>query len=95
MIVAHSTYTRSLADEDKGLITRHLAFVKQGFDDGTFVAAGPRPSSIGGVVVTRGLSEDELRTLMRQDPFVRAGLVDEYEMLPFHVSMASFDDLDE
>lgn len=95
MIVAHSTYTRLLGVQDKSLVAKHLAFIKQGFDDGTFVAAGPRPSSIGGVVVARGLSEEQLRTLMHRDPFVRAGLVDEYQMLSFHVSMASLDDLNE
>lgn len=93
MIVAHSTYSRRLADEDKSLITEHLAFIKQGFDDGTFVAAGPRQSSIGGVIVARGVSEDDLRALMQQDPFVRAGLVGEYEMMTFAVSMASVDGL--
>lgn len=95
MIVAHSTYTRPLSDQDKSLVAEHLAFIKQGFDDGTFVAAGPRPSSVGGVVIARGLSEEQLRTLMHRDPFVRAGLVHDYQMLSFHASMASLDDLKE
>lgn len=95
MIVSYSTYSRPLADEDKGLVAEHLAFIKQGFDDGTFVAAGARQSSIGGVVLARGVSEDDLRTLMQQDPFVRVGLVDEYVMLPFDVSMTSIKALEE
>ncbi|KZF13211.1 hypothetical protein A2J03_15085 [Rhodococcus sp. EPR-157] len=95
MIVAYSTYSRPLADEDKSLVAEHLAFIKQGFDDGTFVAAGARQSSVGGVVLARGVSEDDLRALMQQDPFVRAGLVDEYKMMTFAVSMASIDELAE
>lgn len=91
MIVITSTYTRSLEDQD--LVKEHLEFVQRYVDDGVFVAAGPRLGATGGVVVTRGLSEDELRSLMRRDPFVRAGLVADYEYLPFRATMSSLSDL--
>ena len=91
MIIISSIYRRPLKDRE--LVQEHLEFVQRSLDDGTFVAAGPRPGAIGGVVVTRGLSEEELRTLMRQDPFVRAGVVDDYEYLPFRASKASINDL--
>lgn len=91
MFVISSTYTRPL--DDRKVVEEHLAFIKQSFDEGLFIAAGGRPAGVGGVIVARGDSEEELRSLMRQDPFVREGYVAEYEFLPFRASMAAYDEL--
>lgn len=91
MFVITSTYARPL--DDKTLVAEHLDFVKQGFSSGHFVAAGGKPGGTGGVVIARGASEEELRALMQTDPFVREGVVTEYDFTPFRASMAAYDDL--
>jgi uncharacterized protein YciI len=91
MFVISSTYARPL--DDKALVTEHLEFIKQCFASGLFVAAGGRPGSVGGVIIARGTSEDELRGVMQKDPFVREGVVTDYHFMAFRSSMAAYDDL--
>lgn len=91
MFVVSSTYTRP--PTDAALLGEHRAFLGRCYDEGLFVASGPRPEFVGGAVIARGNDEDELRAIMERDPFVREGVVAEYELLQFHSSRSIHDDL--
>lgn len=91
MFIISSTYSRP--PTDPALVTEHLAFLDRWYGDGLFVASGPRPERVGGLIIARGDDEGELRAVMEQDPFVREGVVAEYDFLQFHSSRSIHDDL--
>jgi uncharacterized protein YciI len=91
VFVISSAYARPL--DDKELIAEHIAFVEARYQDGTFIASGPRPSFVGGVIVAHGDDETALRAVMAQDPFIREGVVSDYDYLEFRASKASHPDL--
>lgn len=64
----------------------HIAFVKEGFADGVFIASGPKTSGLGGVIiaVTRDLSYLDRR--LTKDPYRDLGLA-EYALTPFEAAM--------
>ncbi len=92
MFIISSTYTRPPLD-NRDLLAEHKVFVEAGYTDGHFVASGPRASFSGGVIIARGTSEVELRSLMSKDPFIREGVVNDYDYLAFRSTMASHTDL--
>lgn len=91
MFVISSNYTRPL--DDKQLVAEHIAFVESCYQDGTFIASGPKPSFTGGVIVARGDDEGTVRAVMALDPFLREGIVTDYEYVQFRASKASYPDL--
>jgi uncharacterized protein YciI len=62
-------------EEVQKVLEPHMAFVKQGYAEGRFLASGPKTPRTGGVVIAMGASLQEVEALMAQDPFVEAGVV--------------------
>ncbi|WP_433028243.1 YciI family protein [Actinomycetospora sp. CA-053990] len=86
MFVVVSAYNRAFG-RGEPVRSEHLEFVKSCHDDGLFVASGPRRPAVGGLIIARGDDEQELRTLMLKDPFVRDGIAS-YEFFGFRPSRA-------
>jgi len=91
MFVIASTYTRPISREE-AVVAEHLAFVDRCYGNGQFVASGPREPFTGGLIIAHGDSEDRVRALMQDDPFVREGVAD-YEFMHFRPSKAIHPDL--
>ncbi|MDA7423443.1 YciI family protein [Thalassococcus lentus] len=62
-------------DRIEPLIDDHMVFIKQGFDDGTFLVAGPKVPRNGGMILASAPSREALEQRMAQDPFCTAGAV--------------------
>ncbi|CDZ87091.1 YciI family protein [Rhodococcus ruber] len=91
MFVIASTYTRPFS-RDEAVVAEHLAFVDRCYEDGYFVASGPRQPFTGGLIIAHGDSEDQVRALMQEDPFVRDGVA-HYEFMHSRPSKAIHPDL--
>lgn len=51
-------------------MAQHNAWLKSGFDDGVFLAAGSLKPSAGGMILAHDLSREALDERVAQDPFV-------------------------
>ncbi|MGF0131373.1 YciI family protein [Dietzia cinnamea] len=91
MFIITSRYLKSFEMDDPTL-REHLEFVNKHYDDGTFVAFGSRKPRVGGLIIARGTDGDEMRALMKDDPFVREGIA-EYEFQECQLSKATHPDL--
>ena len=91
MFIISSTYTR-IVDLSEAVVTEHLAFVDHCYNQGPFVASGPRQPFTGGLIIAHGDSEEEIRALMQNDPFARDGVAT-YEFTRFRPSRAIYPDL--
>ncbi|WP_028534307.1 YciI family protein [Paludibacterium yongneupense] len=81
MFVVLLTYTRSLDQVDEQL-SAHRAFLERQYQAGVFIASGPQIPRAGGVILARGLSREDLQTLLAQDPFALHGLAS-YSIVEF------------
>jgi uncharacterized protein YciI len=53
----------------------HLAWLKQGLDDGVFLLAGSLQDRGGGALLAHGITREALQARVQQDPFVVADVV--------------------
>lgn len=53
----------------------HKAWLKQAFEDGTFLLAGTLEPEAGGGILAHGMSLAELQARISEDPFVAEGVV--------------------
>jgi uncharacterized protein YciI len=53
----------------------HRRWLQQGFDENVFLLTGGIPQRGGGAIIAAGLSPDELRVRLDEDPFVVHGVV--------------------
>jgi uncharacterized protein YciI len=65
----------------------HMAWLKQGFDDGVFLLAGRLPPDMGGGILVNGTSRAELENRVNADPFVAENVV-QAEIIEMAPSMA-------
>lgn len=81
MFVLISRFMRPLEE-----INRHLAphseWVQHHYASGRFLVSGRREPPVGGVIVARAASEDEIQALLATDPLQQLGLV-VYEAFAF------------
>lgn len=68
-------------------VSRHAVWVRQHFSDGTFLLAGPKKSSLGGVILAKSMLRSELQRLLAEDPYVKAEVVD-YQIVDFDCKLA-------
>lgn len=54
----------------------HMAWIKRGFDDGVFLLAGSLGANAGGTILAHNVSAAEIEMRVRDDPFVREGVVE-------------------
>ncbi|MFL9871939.1 YciI family protein [Paraburkholderia megapolitana] len=66
----------------------HAEWVTKYISDGTFIAAGPRESKTGGVIVAKGIEQSALNAIVAEDSFVEHKLV-KIEIISFDPVFAS------
>jgi len=63
----------------------HSAWVQRNYESGRFLVSGRREPTIGGIIVARASSEQELREVLTTDPYQQRGLA-EYEIFAFEAT---------
>ena len=81
MFVLISRFQKPL-DEINHFLVPHSAWVQQHYESGRFLVSGRREPPIGGIIVARASSEQELREILTADPIQQMGLV-EYDIFAF------------
>lgn len=74
-------YTKPL-DQIEAVLAPHRAYLRTHCDAGRFVVTGPQVPRTGGLILARGESKEELRKLLADDPFHKAGVA-EYDIIEF------------
>lgn len=87
MFVVSLTYIGPLDSIDAHL-DDHVAFLKEQYAKGRFIASGRKVPRTGGVILARSMPRDELNRILEQDPFKKAGIA-EYEVTEFVASMVA------
>ncbi|ARN81815.1 YciI family protein [Methylocystis bryophila] len=69
--------TLRFADKSKApeFMDGHNAWIKRGFDDGVFLAAGSLQPNAGGAILAHKASPEEIEARVQDDPFVAEGVV--------------------
>lgn len=95
MFIVLITYERSLEEIDKHL-EAHRTYLKEQYDKGNFIASGRRVPRVGGVILSKMISKDELNQVLKKDPYYIAQVAD-YEIIEFIPNMTAtgFDNLKE
>ena len=62
-------------DQAGTFLDGHKAWLKQGFDDGVFLAAGSLQPGLGGGILAHGTTLSDLQSRVDADPFVAEGVV--------------------
>ena len=73
MFILTLTYLKPVEEAD-ALMPGHLEWLRQGYEDGLFVASGRRVPRTGGVILARSGDEQALRDTIARDPFVIHGI---------------------
>lgn len=81
------TYVRPLEEIDAARAD-HIAWLQRGYDDGTFLASGPRIPRNGGIILAKGESLEKVAARLTHDPFHERGLATA-EIFPFEANMLS------
>jgi len=84
MFVLISRFQRPL-DEVNRSLAPHSAWVQRHYESGRFLVSGRREPPLGGIIVARASSEQELRELLTTDPLQQMGLA-EYEVFAFEAT---------
>ena len=66
-------------------VQEHRDYLDRHYAAGHFVASGPQVPRIGGVILARGLSRQELDTVLAEDPFYRERIA-QYQVIEFEPS---------
>ena len=64
------------------VLAPHRAYLQSNCDAGRFLVAGPQAPRTGGLILARAESKEELRKLLEEDPFNKAGVA-EYDIIEF------------
>lgn len=61
-------YTAPIEKIDE-ILPKHRAFLQIGYDQGYLLCSGPKNPRVGGVIIARAESEEELRKFFLLDPY--------------------------
>jgi uncharacterized protein YciI len=82
MFVVLLNYVQPIAQVERHL-EAHRAFLDRHFAAGRFVASGAQVPRIGGVILVRGMSRQQLDDVLAEDPFHRERLA-QYQVIEFN-----------
>jgi uncharacterized protein YciI len=68
MIILSLTYKATLEDAEK-LMEAHMDWVKQGYENGHFLASGRKVPRTGGIILAKG-DRAEIERYFATDPFI-------------------------
>lgn len=91
MFVIELIYKADLSEID-GAMRSHMAYLKQHYAAGRFLASGRKVPREGGIILALGDSREQVEAVVKQDPFVARGLAD-YRIVEFRLSQRA-DSLD-
>lgn len=83
MLIISLTYVKSTEEADKHM-EPHMAWVKEGFDRGWFVASGRKVPRTGGVILARG-DRAEIEAFLATDAFSIHGIA-RYDVTEMNVT---------
>ena len=86
MFIVELTYVRPLP-EVEALLDAHVAWLKEGYAAGVFLASGRKVPRDGGVILARG-ARATLDDWLARDPFAMGGVA-RYTTIEFVPSMAA------
>ncbi|MFI9332043.1 YciI family protein [Kitasatospora sp. NPDC052868] len=75
MFVLELTYTAPL-DRIEAVLGEHIAWLREHYEAGTFLASGRKVPRDGGIILATGQDRAAIEEITRTDPFTRAGLAD-------------------
>lgn len=81
MFVLLNRYLKPLAEVDR-VLPEHRRFQDAMYERGIFIVSGRFEPRTGGVTLARAETRAAIESLLRDDPFVRAGIT-EYEIVEF------------
>ena len=87
MFIVSLHYVRPLEEVDRHL-EAHVAYLKQQYAQGHFLASGRKVPRTGGVILARVGSREALQAVLEQDPF-HQNQVAEYEVIEFVPGMVA------
>jgi uncharacterized protein YciI len=87
MFIISLTYIKPLEEVDV-LLEEHVVYLKEQYDLGHFLASGRKVPRSGGVILARGVSREDIETIITLDPFYRHGVA-KYEITEFSPTMTS------
>ncbi|MDD4950441.1 YciI family protein [Sulfuricurvum sp.] len=87
MFIISLTYIKPLEEVD-ALLEEHVAYLKEQYTLGSFLASGRKVPRTGGIILARGVSREEIETIIALDPFYRHHVA-EYEITEFIPTMTS------
>jgi uncharacterized protein YciI len=86
MFIVSLTYTCDLEKVDE-LLDEHIAFLKNQYAKGSFIASGRKVPRTGGIILARVESREALEEIIKGDPFHKNSIAD-YEINEFVPTMA-------
>lgn len=89
MFLIDVQYVLPLDEVDEALAD-HVAFLKENYAKGIFVASGRKVPRTGGIILARNVSRPELEAVIAEDPFKQRGIAT-YEVTEFVASMTAAD----
>jgi len=87
MFIVTLTYLKPVEEVD-ALMPGHIEWLRQGYDEGLFIASGRRIPRTGGVILARSGDEPALRDKLARDPFVIHGAA-RCDVVEFTASMTA------
>lgn len=81
MYILNITYSQPLTKVEPHM-AGHSEWVHQQLEHGTFLAAGPKKSGLGGIILGKSMPRTELQALLTADPYVSADVA-EYQVAEF------------
>ena len=87
MFIVSLTYKCPLEEVDSHL-DAHVAYLKQEYTNGSFIASGRKVPRTGGIILSDVKTREELESILAKDPFHQAGLAN-YDITEFMPSMVA------
>ncbi len=81
MFIVSIHYKADLSEIDQ-CVAEHIRFLDDCYEQGYFLASGPKVPRTGGVILARAANRAELENILSLDPFSQKNLAD-YEVTEF------------
>ena len=81
MFLLRATYNRPIEEVDQ-LLEEHTAWIMKNFEAGRILLTARQVPLVGGLILARGDSADEMWAMLEEDPFKSSGMA-EYEVLEY------------
>lgn len=97
LFVISLNYKCSLSTIDQSL-KEHRDFLSKQYEQGNFIASGPKKPRTGGVIIARASDKEDLQQLLKEDPFWQYDLAQynicEFEPTTYNAAFESVKQLD-